>query len=62
MHLTTESLWGKTAKIVAQLPSSEIENYFLKVRTMNIESFARLNRVSGSDTGRNWAPYVRRGV
>ncbi|KAH0558739.1 hypothetical protein GP486_004615 [Trichoglossum hirsutum] len=26
-----ESLWGKTAKVVVQLPSGENENYFLKV-------------------------------
>jgi hypothetical protein len=26
-----ESLWGKTSKVTAQLPSGETENYFLKV-------------------------------
>jgi len=26
-----ESLWGKTAKLVVQLPSGENDNYFLKV-------------------------------
>jgi protein-ribulosamine 3-kinase len=26
-----ESLWGKKAKIVVQLPTGEIDNYFLKV-------------------------------
>lgn len=29
-----ESLWGKTAKIIAELPSGEIVNYFLKVVTL----------------------------
>jgi len=27
-----ESLWGKTAKLIVQLPDGEKENYFLKVR------------------------------
>ena len=26
-----ESLWGKTAKIVVQLPTGKTDNYFLKV-------------------------------
>lgn len=26
-----ESLWGKTAKIIVELPSGETDNYFLKV-------------------------------
>ena len=26
-----ESLWGKTAKIVVQLPTGQTDNYFLKV-------------------------------
>jgi len=29
-----ESLWGKTAKLVVQLPSGENDNYFLKVVTL----------------------------
>lgn len=25
------SLWGKTAKVIVEIPSGEIESYFLKV-------------------------------
>lgn len=45
-----ESLWGKTARIIARLPSGEAENYFLKVLTIGVinSSFHLYLRWQGS--------------
>lgn len=51
-----ESLWGKTAKIVTQLPSGETKNYFLKVGDFSLSSVTT-NNLPGRKSWRDRAAH-----